>query len=135
MPAATPENIAKHEFERYITKLSNVKLFSNLRGNFWAGKLIRHAGMTVTLAYARRLKAGCGPDGMPDFIGFRTLKITPDMVGHTIAQFCAAEIKRFDGGGRATVEQVDMVDLINKFGGYAHIIDNIEQAQQLFGEP
>jgi hypothetical protein len=132
---ATPENSAKVQFERYITKLSTVKLFSNLRGNFWAGKLMKHSGSTVVLAFARRLKAGCGPDGTPDFLGWRQIKITPSMVGTTIAQFCAVELKRFDGQGRATVEQVNMVDLINSQGGYAHIIDNISQAQELFGEP
>jgi len=129
-----PENSAKNQFEKLITKLKTVKLFSNLRGNFYAGKPIKRLGNTVTLAYARRLKAGCGPDGMPDYIGWRQLHITPDMVGNTISQFCAAELKRFDGKGRATPEQVDMINLINSQGGYAHIIDDIEQAKQLFGE-
>lgn len=135
MPKSTPEGNAKLQFERYITKLPTVKLFSNLRGVFWSGKLLKHTGTTVILAFARRLKAGCGPDGTPDFLGWRQIKITQDMVGQTVAQFCAIELKRFDGQGRATVEQVDMVDLINSQGGYAHIIDNISQAQELFGEP
>lgn len=135
MSTKTPENIAKYEFEKLITKLDTVKLFSNLRGNFWIGKLLKHSGSFVTLAFARRLKAGCGPNGMCDYLGWRQLKITQDMVGQTIAQFSAAEIKRFDGQGRATVEQIDMIDFINSQGGYAHIIDSLEQAKQLFGEP
>ena len=131
----TPENESKVAFERLITKLPRVKLFSNLRGNFYAGKLIKHNGSSVVLGFARRLKAGCGPDGMPDYIGWRQLTITPDMIGKTIAQFCAMELKRFDGQGRTTPEQIDMRDLINAQGGFAHIISSIDQAQQLLGEP
>jgi len=131
----TPENESKLQFEKLVTKLSNVKLFSNLRGNFWTGLMKSNTGGKVVLHFARRMKAGCGPDGMPDYIGWRQVTITPDMVGETIAQFAAAELKRFDGKGRTTVEQVEMIDFINRQGGFAVIINNMSQAKEAFGEP
>ena len=132
MPSSTPENISKIAFERHVTKLPNVKLFSNLRGNFWAGKLIKHNGSSVVLGFARRMKAGFGPDGTPDYCGWQQITITPAMVGKTIAQFCAVEIKRFDGLGKTTVEQIDMIDLINRQGGRACIIDSVEKLNEAF---
>lgn len=129
---STPENSAKLTFEKYITKLPNVKLFTNLRGNFWSGAMQSNHSGTVVLKFARRLKAGCGPDGMSDYIGWRQVTITLDMVGSTIAQFCAAEIKRFDGKGRTSVEQIDMIDLIHRQGGHAVIIDSEDKMREAF---
>lgn len=132
MTTNTPENLAKSIFEKYITKIPTVKLFSNLRGNFWSGLPTMTKPGTVLLRFARRMKAGCGPDGTPDMIGWRQITVRADMVGQTIAQFCAAEIKRFDGKGKTTVEQIDMIELINKQGGYAKLIDSEEAMREAF---
>jgi hypothetical protein len=118
----TPENLAKQWFTKYYTKLGNVKLFSNIRGRFY-----------TSLKAPRVVSAGCGPQGASDFLGWTEITITPDMVGKTVAVFTAAEIKRFDSPSRvrATVEQIDFINLVNKCGGKAAIIDSEDDAKKL----
>src|ERR1700722_4368372 len=98
MMPLTPETESKKLFTKYFTKLGYVKLFSNIRGRFY-----------TSLKNPRIVSAGCGPTGMPDYLGWTEVTITPDMVGQKIAVFTAAEIKRFDNPSRvrATVEQID----------------------------
>lgn len=133
MPSDTPEGRSKLEFQKFIVKKSDVKLFSNIRGKMWTGQRLSQNGGTVVLRFARCMNVGWGPDGSPDQIGWRQVTIKPEHVGTKIAQFCAVELKRFDHKGRTTVEQLEMRDFIRAQGGDAHIIDSIEQAEQIFG--
>lgn len=130
----TPENRIKQEIKKYLTTLDNVVLVANPSGNAWVGKLLKHTGSQVILGWARRLSFGCFAPGAPDMIGFRTITIRPEDVGHKVAQFVALEIKRLDGG-RITVEQADLIQMIANRGGLSAIINHIDQAKQLFGEP
>lgn len=57
--------------------------------------------------------------GSSDLIGWRSITITPDMVGKTIGQFCAVEVKKDKNGAyRATKEQKQFIDAVNKAGGF-----------------
>ncbi|MGB4498522.1 MAG: VRR-NUC domain-containing protein [Methylococcaceae bacterium] len=64
-----------------------------------------------------------------DLIGFRSIKITPDMVGKTIAQFVSIEIKTEKG--KPTDGQKRWLDMILKFGGIAGIARSIDEAKEL----
>ena len=78
-----------------------------------------------------RNNVGCLPDargvpvryglcpGSSDLIGWRPLTITPDMVGHTVAQFVAVEVK--GPAGKATPEQLRFLDAVTSAGGVALI--------------
>jgi hypothetical protein len=127
----TPENEAKEKFKRHIIPIKNLKLFSNVRGKLWSGQPVNVSNGCITLKFPKRLDVGMH-DGMPDMIGWRQLEITKEMVGQTIAQFTAVELKRFDGKGRATSEQIDMINLINNQGGYARIVDSEESMKEYF---
>jgi len=131
MVLATPENIAKEKFKRYILPIPTLKLFSNVRGKLWAGQPVNIKEGCITLKFPRRLDVGMH-EGMPDQVGWRQITITADMVGQTMAQFTAVELKRFDGKGKATSEQIDMINLINKQGGYARIVDSEESMKEYF---
>ncbi len=85
-------------------------LWRNNVGLFYQGKAktIKEGGMAkvnagdVILSRPRRIK--CGLDnGSGDLIGFTPVKITPEMVGKTIAVFTSAEAKDLDGA--STPEQ------------------------------
>lgn len=90
-----------------------------------------------------RNNVGClpGPNGQPvryglandsavvnkrtkscDLIGVRPVVITPEMVGHTIGQFLAREIKepgwKYTGRGREPA-QANFINLVNIMGGNA----------------
>jgi hypothetical protein len=127
----TPENIAKEAFKRHTIPIQTLKLFSNVRGKLWAGQPMTLRDGMITLKFPRRLDVGLH-DGMPDQIGWRQIEITPDMVGTVIAQFTAVELKRFDGKGKITAEQIDMINLINNQGGYAKLVDSEESMREYF---
>ena len=66
--------------------------------------------------------------GSSDLIGFKTVTITPDMVGQKIAIFSAIEVK---DKGKATNEQKKFIDVIKKAGGLAGIARDIEDAKKI----
>lgn len=62
-----------------------------------------------------------------DLIGIRPVMITQEWVGHVIGQFVSIEVKEGDwaysGKGREAA-QVRWMELVNRYGGYAKIINN-----------
>ena len=57
--------------------------------------------------------------GSSDLIGWRELVITPDMVGHTVAQFVAVEVKT--PTGKPTPQQMRFLEPVASAGGVAVI--------------
>lgn len=99
-----------------------VTIFRQNVGQAWAGEPVRvpvggvvrlEAG-DVVIRKARPLQAGLCK-GSSDLIGWRSVTITPDMVGRQIAQFVACEVKA--PGGRPTPEQVKFIERVNLAGG------------------
>ena len=66
--------------------------------------------------------------GSSDLIGFRSITITPDMVGQKIAVFSAIEVK---DKGKATVDQKNFINIINNAGGYAGVAKNVNDAKKI----
>ena len=80
--------------------------------------LRNNTGMFLTLDGQRRVMAGLGK-GSADLIGWKTVTITPDMVGKKIAIFTAAEIKTETG--YATPEQKHFLNTVALAGGRAFL--------------
>ncbi len=95
-----------------------VKLYNNPRGG---GKM----------ASGNFMKFGLG-DGASDLIGWRTVVITPDMVGKRFAQFVACELKR-PGGGVVTDDQMLFLTDLANAGGLAILADDADQAARDLG--
>lgn len=110
-------------------------LFRNNVGQTWAGKstqfkrrcLVPVEPGDVLVHNARPLHAGLCK-GSSDLIGWRSITITPDMVGQQIAVFCAVEVK--DGRGRPTKEQVHFINTLIKAGGLGCVAWNVEDAKK-----
>lgn len=83
------------------------------------GVPVRYGLANDTKALNARLKSG-------DLIGWRTLTITPDMVGQTLAQFVSLECKRADGG-RVDPAQAAWQALVERAGGLALIVSDASQ--------
>ena len=66
--------------------------------------------------------------GSSDLIGFRSITITPDMVGQKIAVFSAIEVK---DKGKATVDQKNFINIIKNAGGYAGVAKNVNDAKKI----
>ena len=109
-------------------------------GNFWSGREIKNkaeamqainspAVKTVVLAYPRRVKCGL-KTGSSDLIGWKTLTVTPEMVGEKIAVFCSAELKTEKG--RPTEDQKNWLSAVNFSGGLAGIVRSMKDFKEIF---
>ena len=66
--------------------------------------------------------------GSSDLIGFKSVTITPDMVGQKIAIFSAIEVK---DKGKTTVDQKNFINIVQKAGGYAGVAKNVNDAKKI----
>ena len=64
--------------------------------------------------------------GSADLIGYRTVTITPDMVGQQIAVFTSLEVKT--PTGRIRPEQTNWLHTIKRAGGIAAIVRSVDDA-------
>jgi len=64
--------------------------------------------------------------GSSDLIGFRSVLVTPEMVGTRVAVFVACEVKAPDG--RATLEQTNFLRTILDAGGIAMLVRSGDEA-------
>lgn len=77
-----------------------------------------------------RLRYGVGPNGASDWIGYRVVTVTPDMVGLEFAQFVAVEAKAPDAGSPDDA-QVRFIDRVNAMGGKAIVVRNKDELDKL----
>lgn len=95
-----------------------IKVFRNNVGAFKApdGRVIHYGLIT----------------GSGDLIGWRSLTITPDMVGRHIAQFMSIEVKAPKGVVRP--EQQVWADNVRKAGGIAIIARSVDDVRFLLAD-
>lgn len=74
-------------------------------------------GRLVTFGLAR---------GSADLIGWRTITVTPDMVGTRLAVFCSIEVKT--PTGRVRPEQQAWLDAVQQAGGIAGVARSVSDA-------
>ena len=67
--------------------------------------------------------------GSADLVGWKTVTITPDMVGQEVAVFTSIEVKT--PKGRATQYQKAWMDCVEKAGGIAGIARSTEDAKKI----
>jgi len=67
--------------------------------------------------------------GSADLIGWRTITITPEMVGQRIAVFTSIEVKT--PTGRVQPEQKQWLEAVQAAGGIAGIARSVEDAEAL----
>ena len=98
-----------------LGKHPGIRCFRNNVGAYKApdGRVIRYGLVT----------------GSGDLIGWKTVVITPDMVGRHIAQFMSIEVKAPKGVVRP--EQVTWAENVRKAGGIAVIARSVEDVQFL----
>ena len=105
----------------------DVRLFRNNIGNGFFGKLAHLAGKLI-LTNLRRVKFGLYI-GSGDLIGWKSIIITPEMIGQRIAVFTSIEVK--DKYKKPTPEQNNWREAVIKFGGIAGTAWSVEDAQKI----
>ena len=110
-----------------------VRLFRQNVGRGWVGNSTPfRSRQTITVGpgdvlvrNARPLIAGLCP-GSSDLIGWRTVEITPEMVGQRVAVFAALEVK---DRGKITTEQANFLRVLGEAGGIAAEVRSVEDAR------
>ncbi len=67
--------------------------------------------------------------GSADLIGIRELTITPELVGSTVGQFVALELKT--PTGRLSAEQRQFIALVQRRGGLAAVVRDPAHAKEI----
>ena len=67
--------------------------------------------------------------GSADLVGYRTVTVTADMVGQTLAVFAAVEVKA--ERGRPTPQQTAFLEHVAAAGGLAGIARSVEEAEAI----
>ena len=91
-------------------------------------RLFRNNTGTLKDANGRPVQFGLCK-GSADLIGWRTVTITPEMVGQQIAVFTSIEVK--SSSGRVKPEQRQWLDAVQAAGGIAGVARSVEDAQRL----
>lgn len=94
----------------------NLRLFRNQVGSLPDPR----TGRLVTFGLAK---------GSADLIGWRTITITPDMVGRQVAVFTSIEVKT--PTGRVRPEQAAWLSAVTGAGGIAGIARSVADASQI----
>lgn len=103
--------------------------FRNNVGGAWSGKKVGTLknGDTV-IRKARWITFGLTL-GSGDTIGWKTVTITPEMVGQKIAQFASWEYKTEDG--RASKDQVNWHNVVHAAGGLSGFARNDDDVRRI----
>ena len=116
------------------------RLWRNNVGTGWAGQATRvTAGNLravlssirpgdVVVRQARPLHAGLCV-GSSDLIGYRSVEVSPAMVGQRLAQFVAVEVKT--PTGRPTTQQTQFLNLITGAGGLATLARSVADTDMI----
>jgi hypothetical protein len=80
--------------------------------------LFRNNVGLAKLADGRRIRYGLCP-GSSDLIGWKTITVTPEMIGQKIAVFTAIEVK--SKHGKTSGKQQNFIDAVRQAGGIAEI--------------
>lgn len=115
------------------------KIFRNNVGKGWIGKskYINYEGQyfckrgDVIIRNARRFESGLC-EGSSDLIGWRSVEITPDMVGKKIAVFTAIETKT--ACGKASKPQERFLNAVKIMGGFAGVARSEKDALLITGQ-
>lgn len=117
-------------FQREVLLEASKQGFTLFRNNvgkaYVGGKVVNRDNGLIVLQGAQLMPYGLCV-GSSDLIGYRTVTITPEMVGQTIAQFVAFELKTEQG--RASKEQKTFVNNARKAGALALFLRDLKQLE------
>jgi hypothetical protein len=94
-------------------------------------------GMFLTLDGNRKVRAGLEAHGSSDIIGLYPMKITPDMVGQTVAVFMAIETKNEKWkrvSGAREEQQQQFISVVKGHGGIGGFVNNSSQVKSIIQE-
>ena len=117
---SNPETDLQQRIRLALGTLAELRIFRNQVGSLPDPK----TGRPVQFGLAR---------GSADLIGWRTVTITPDMVGTQLAVFTSIEVKT--PTGRLTPQQRSWLEAVDRAGGIAGVARSVADALHLVANP
>ena len=117
---ANAETTLQQQIRLAVGSRSDLRLFRNQVGSLPDPR----TGRLVTFGLAR---------GSADLIGWRTVVVTPEMVGQRLAVFTSIEVKT--PTGRLRPEQQAWLGVVRGTGGVAGVARSVEDALQILESP
>lgn len=124
---------------KFLIEASKIgaRMFRNNSAQGWAGKSQRFSESSIVpvspgdviIRKANPLHAGLCK-GSSDTVGYKSITITPEMVGEKIAVFTAVEIKT--GNLKPTEEQMNFISAVKEAGGRATVAWTVEEGLRVF---
>lgn len=118
--------------------MAGVVLFRANSGKAWIGSgpprrltdgsVVLPGGRPIALGLA--LANGDPVVGQCDLLGWRTITVTPDMVGSRLAVITGIECKRTTGG-RTSRDQRHFIDAVTAAGGIAGVANSPDEAVKI----
>jgi len=124
----TTENKVRKGIMKTLGGRTDVRIFRNNVGVAFQGEVAHESSGFITLEHYRRIRFGLYP-GSGDLVGWKTIEITPDMVGKKVAVFTSIETKK--KRGRASDNQLHWAHQVSVSGGIAGIVRSTEQAVEI----
>ncbi len=81
--------------------------------------------LATPVGYDKPIMLGWMCDGSPDWLGWVSVEITPEMLGKRVAVFCGLEAKR-RVGGVVSKEQETFLNRLRDDGGIAGVVRSFE---------
>ena len=107
------ENQIQQEIRLAVGQEKNLRLFRNETGSLPNPR----TGKWVDFGLAK---------GSSDLIGFKTIEVTPDMVGEKVAVFTSIEVK--NKRGKVSELQHNWLQVVKKAGGITGVARSIQDA-------
>jgi hypothetical protein len=108
-----------------LGKNPDVKIFRNISSMVFVGRQLSNNNGIITLGNAHQIHAGLFT-GASDLIGWKSLIVTPEMVGSRFSRFVSLEVK--SATGKLRPEQVIWLDAVHAAGGIADVVRSPEEA-------
>lgn len=110
-----------------IGGMPGIRIFRNNVGLGYQGAIesIKHP-VRVTIKNFRCIKFGL-LKGSGDFVGWKTVTVTPEMVGKKIAVFLSVEAK--SETGKRSADQITWAENVQNSGGIAVFVDDINKIE------
>ena len=110
------ETVLQQNIRLALGQHSNLRLFRNETGKLPNPR----TGKWVRFGLAK---------GSSDLIGFKTIKVTPEMIGQDLAVFCSVEVKT--NTGQLSEYQHNWLQAVKSAGGIVGVARNVRDALEI----
>lgn len=120
------EKEIQEDIRREMCRRPAIRVFRNNNGVAYMGRVAEKTNRAVLLENFRMVRFGLMPDSS-DLIGWKSVTVTPDMVGKKVAVFLSIEVKQLNE--KPTAGQQNWINQVNCAGGIAFHASSVTEVE------